>query len=141
MSTLLIRDFTFIGPPVPYVRMTRTGIWTKAAQNYLGYKEALAEALKSKYPALVLPEPPPTSQKKERAAYNKEHRQATYELEVHVILHRERGDGDNYFKTVADALEHAGILWNDKRIKRGCFCVDESKQYSCERIQFRLWEL
>lgn len=73
-------------------------------------------ALQLIYPNLILHSPHP-SQKKERAKFLKEHKGIIYSLVVNVYEEREKGDADNYLKTVQDALQGADIIPNDRKIK------------------------
>jgi len=128
--------FVFSGRPVPYVRMTKASMWTTTAQNYLGYQHALANALKATFPKLILPGAPPTSTPALRNKYNKDQKRYVYALYVNVYVNKSHGDWDNYYKTVADVLQNAGIIWNDKMIKSslgGSVYQDED-----ERIEFKL---
>lgn len=111
-------DMVFSGAPIPYTRMTQGTRWTERSQNYLGYRNALADALRTAFPSWVIPQPPPVVLKKERAAYTKEQNKISYWLGVDVWFVRDSGDWDNAYKAVADSLQVAGIVWNDKRIVR-----------------------
>lgn len=136
----LIR-FVFPGSPVPYTRMTQGSRWTKAAQNYLGYRNALADALRFSFPGLVLP-PAPDARlfPKERKAYNKQHAGAVYALGVTAFIAADRGDWSNFYKTVEDALQCAGLIWNDRLIRcslGGWVVIDKENP----RIVFELWRM
>jgi crossover junction endodeoxyribonuclease RusA len=46
------------------------------------------------------------------------HRKAVYSLEVVVYLgFNQRGDGDNFFKVIADGLKDAGVIHSDAAVK------------------------
>lgn len=109
-------SFTFHGSPVPYTRMTQKGIWRPDAQNYLGYRNALADAIKAKFPELIIPPAPPTSLPALRKKYNAEQNQYTYALGMDVILQRDTGDWSNYYKAVEDALQCARLIWDDRKM-------------------------
>lgn len=114
----LISGFWFPGHPVPAVRMTRGSMWTQAAQNYIGYKMAFAEALATEFPEWVLKDIPPVEDKKARARFTKAQQEIFYRLEmgIYTFPYAKRGDADNYCKSVMDALQASGIVWNDKQI-------------------------
>lgn len=128
-------EFTFPGEPVPYVRMNHQNIWTVAVQNYLAYKGYFSQALAAQFPEFVI-FPPPTSLKKERAAFMKEHKKDRYKLDFTVYESRERGDWDNYGKVVGDALQDAGLVVNDKKIKTGSWRIEIDGENP--RIEFTL---
>jgi len=111
-------DFVFLGAPIPYTRMTQGTRWLKRSQNYLCYRNALADALRAAFPQWVVPEAPPSELKKERALYLKEQKKISYWLGVDVWFSWDSGDWDNAYKAVADSLQVAGFVWNDKRIVR-----------------------
>lgn len=49
-----------------------------------------------------------------------------YALYVVVYLGKnERGDGDNFWKCVADSLVKAGVIHSDARVKRWCLDVED----------------
>lgn len=113
-------SFSFPGEAVPYVRMNHQNRWTDRVQNYLAYKRAFAGALAAAFPHLV-DHGPPTEQKKERAAWLKLHKNTQYHLTFKVYEAKEKGDWDNYGKTIGDALQDSGVIPNDKKIKAGSF--------------------
>lgn len=52
-------------------------------------------------------------------ATKRERDRVRYQLIVTVFLgKRERGDGDNFFKCIADSLVHAGVIHSDARVRR-----------------------
>ena len=108
--------FTFFGHPVPYTRMTQRGLWMPAAQAYLAYKKALADSLRTSFPDLVIAPAPPTRLAIERARYNREQNLITYALGVDVYLAKDAGDWSNFYKGAEDALQTAGMIWNDRKM-------------------------
>ena len=132
--------FIFPGHPVPYTRMTQGSRWTQAAQNYLGYRNALADALRAEFPNLVIPPAPPTSDVKARKAYNEQQKRIHYELGVDVFLARDAGDWSNFYKAVEDALQCAGLVWNDKQITR-CLGGDRRIDKENPRVEIVLWRV
>lgn len=137
MQTL---EFTFNGHPVPYTRMTQGTRWTQPAQNYLGYRNALADALRVKFPDWNIPEAP--QDKKQRQKYNAEQKKIFYSLGVDVYLSADKGDWSNFYKGVEDALQVAGLVWNDKQINRclGGFRVIDRENPRIEMTLVRCWE-
>jgi Holliday junction resolvase RusA-like endonuclease len=116
-NPLSVITFTFPGHPIAAVRMTQASMWRPASQNYIAYRNALADNLRAKYPSWQVGEPPPASLKKERAAWNKEQKRFFYRLGVDVYLQSDRGDWDNYYKAAADSIQCAGLIYNDRLIE------------------------
>lgn len=105
-----------MGIPAPYERMNSLNRWAPRVQNYLAYKATIAAGLRLMFPQHVL-DIPPVELKKERAAFLKAHKDIIYRLDWWVYLDRERGDNCNYLKPIEDALQDAGLIVNDKRIR------------------------
>lgn len=137
MTSVPYLEFIFPGIPVPYVRMNHQNIWTERVQNYLAYKLALATSLRAKFPELVI-EGPPTSDKKARAQFLKRHKSVSYRLDFRVFEPKEKGDWDNYGKGIGDALQDAGLIVNDKKIKTGSWVIGiDSADPRVEIVLFR----
>lgn len=133
-------EFVFNGPPVPYTRMTRGNMWTKAPQNYLGYRNKLADTIRAKFPELKLPPRPDKTDKKGEKLWLKEQKKITYGLQMDVWFSRDSGDYSNALKVLEDALQGAGVIWDDKMIKR--FEGGDSKiDRENPRIEFKFWRL
>ncbi|MCS1351171.1 RusA family crossover junction endodeoxyribonuclease [Mechercharimyces sp. CAU 1602] len=101
-SRRFVRDgmisFTVVGRPVPAVRMTQRGKWTRPnAKRYLAYKNNVGWAAKG---AGVRPTKAPVR------------------VEIRVYLHGKReGDVDNYSKSILDGMN--GIAYeDDKQVRR-----------------------
>jgi Holliday junction resolvase RusA-like endonuclease len=122
----MIKGFTFPHKPIPAVRTTGKMLWTKPAQNYAGYKQALATALAEAYPELVIPLCPPTTTKKAdptgweaRKGWDSEFKYQGYYLYVDFSNPNHISDIDNLEKAVMDALQLARIVPNDCQILTG----------------------
>ena len=113
-------EYTKHGIPVPYERMNSRNTWAERVQNYLAYKKLIAGELRTLYPDLVL-DIPPAEDKKARTKFLNAHKGILYELHLKVVVDKERGDVDNYLKCAMDACQDAGLIVNDKRIRRGSF--------------------
>jgi len=116
----MIKGFTFPHKPLPAVRTTGKMLWTKPAQNYAGYKQALATALAEAYPELIVPPCPPATTKKAdpvgwqaRKEWEAIHKAKRYRLACFFSQAPKASDLDNLVKTVMDALQLARILPND----------------------------
>lgn len=131
-------EFIIEGPPVAYVRMNSQNIWTERVQNYLAYKDYVSSQMEKKYPE-VIDRGPETKDKKARAAWLKQNKNNVYRLEYVVYEEREKSDFDNYGKLIADALQDAGMVSNDKKIKVGTFEIKIDKDRP--RLEIRLWKL
>lgn len=133
-------EFTFPGPPVPYTRMTRASMWTKAAQNYLGYRNALADTIRAKYTDWKLPPRPSKDEKKADKAWLKVQKQRFFALGVNVWLASDNADWDNVLKATTDAIQASGIIWNDKQVK---VCLGGTREVDKEnpRIEFLFGEI
>lgn len=132
-------SFVFAGPVVPYTRMTQGTRWTKRAQNYLGYRNALADAVRKVFPDWQLPERNKDDKKTDKA-WLKEQKARLFALGCNVFFPADNADWSNGLKVIEDALQCAGVLWNDKRIIQslgGIRAVDKHNP----RIEFELREL
>lgn len=107
----------FPGRPVGYVRMTKAAIWRPDAQNYLGYRNALADAIRAAHPTLLL-DAPLVSDKTNRNRFVKAQRARSFRLAVWVYAEDERGDLSNFIKTVEDAIQASDVIFNDSQIKQ-----------------------
>lgn len=123
-------EFTFIGEPVPAVRMTQNALWRDDAQEYLGYKKAVIAELQRQYPESILPIPS-TLKKKERRQFLSQYKEVYYHLDWIVMESRQKGDEDNYLKTIQDIIQGASFIVNDKKIKtnKGGAWVNEKCPY------------
>ena len=122
----MIKGFTFPHKPLPAVRTTGKMLWTKPAQNYAGYKQALATALAEAYPELIVPPCPPAVTKKAdpvgweaRKEWEAKYKHKTYYLFVDFVNPNHVSDIDNLEKAVMDALQLARLVPNDCMIKTG----------------------
>ena len=122
----MIKGFTFPHKPLPAVRMTQGSKWRPNAQNYIGYKLALAKALAEAYPHLVVPPCPPATTKKAdydgwlaRKKWEWSHKHKTYYLFVDFVNPNHVSDIDNLEKAVMDALQLSRLVPNDCMIKTG----------------------
>ena len=128
----MIKGFTFPHKPLPAVRMTQGSKWRPNAQNYIGYKGALATALAEAYPHLVVPPCPPATTKKAdpigwqaRKEWEAKYKGLEFWLTCHFSDAPKTSDLDNLAKTVMDALQLAGIVPNDCMVtKLVCNKVD-----------------
>jgi hypothetical protein len=121
----VIKSFIFRQRPVPAVRTTRKMLWTKPAQNYAGYKQALADALAEAYPEHLIPPCPKATTKKAdpvgwqaRKDWKAKYKGLRFWLTCEFSDAPLVGDIDNLAKTVMDALQLAGIVPNDNTIAR-----------------------
>lgn len=56
----------------------------------------------------------------------KAQQEVRYALYVTVYLGAgQRGDGDNFWKCIADSLQHAGVIHSDARVRRWCLDVED----------------
>lgn len=104
-------EFTFHGEPVPASRprVTKFGAYNSA--KYTAYKSSLIQAIKKDFGFYTWDIPKPGD--KDRSKFLKNNR---YSLTLEVFTLTDKGDFDNYAKSVSDALEQAGIIGNDKQI-------------------------
>lgn len=128
------------GAPVPYTRMTRKSKWVdEAAKKYLDYKHQFSDAIRKHFPDWQLP-PRPKHDKKADKLWLKEQKKITYGLQMDVWFSRDSGDYSNALKVLEDALQGAGVIWDDKMIKR--FEGGDSKiDRENPRIEFKFWRL
>lgn len=70
-----------------------------------------------------------------------------YALNVKVVLGKgERGDGDNFWKCIADGLQHAGVIHSDARVRIWALEVDDEDRENprteihAELISQTLWQ-
>jgi Holliday junction resolvase RusA-like endonuclease len=62
-------------------------------------------------------------------ATQRERDRVRYELDVKVILGPgQRGDGDNFWKVIADGLVQCGAIHSDARVKRWIMDVDDEQR-------------
>lgn len=93
------------GRPVPAQRMTQRSKWSPRSQRSLAYQRLVAQAAI----AARLPRPLPWEYVRlEAAVYLRPTRIGR--------LPGNRGDADNYLKALADGLQYAGVLGNDKSV-------------------------
>jgi hypothetical protein len=53
-----------------------------------------------------------------------------YELDVQIVLGPgQRGDGDNFWKCLADGLVQCGVIHSDARVKRWILDVDDTRRH------------
>lgn len=134
-----ILSATFDGAPVPYTRMTQRSMYADpAAKRYLDYRNRLAQDIRKRFPTVChdfkamrnLPD-----WKTLRKSLLSEY----FFLEVMVYPAQDRGDLSNFFKMVEDALQMAGVIYDDKRIVRikGSLRIDRE----CPRVSFTLSRL
>ena len=109
----MIIEFTFGGEPVPAMRPRVAGRRAYTPPKYKKYKEALANAIKKEYGYFSWDIPEPNS--KERTKYLANNR---YILSVNVYRRTNRGDADNFLKSVQDALQDSGVIADDSQIDR-----------------------
>jgi Holliday junction resolvase RusA-like endonuclease len=56
-------------------------------------------------------------------------RKTKYQLQATVYLgHKQRGDGDNFWKCLADGLKEAGVIHSDAAVKRWNIDVDRDRE-------------
>lgn len=56
----------------------------------------------------------------------RERKRVRYQIVAAVFLgHRQRGDGDNFWKCIADSLVHAGVIHSDARVRRWLIEVED----------------
>lgn len=74
----------------------------------------------------------------------KERQKVRYALYVTIYLgKKERGDGDNFWKCIADSLQKAGVIHSDARVRRWCLDVEDCDrdnprtEITAERIERR----
>lgn len=83
------------GPPVPGMRLTKQAIAYKAAVAIFARGDTLAPATES------------------------ERRKTRYMLVATVYLgYKQRGDGDNFWKCLADGLVEAGVIHSDAAVTK-----------------------
>ena len=138
----LLFDEFVPGSPVPYTLVTQASLWRPRSQNYAAYKSYVGSTLASRHPDLVLPEAPPTSEKKARAQYNKEHGKTVYAIAVTAYLEKDSGDWSNYLKAAEDALQDkrakTNLIWNDSKIVK-CFGGEKIIRKEDPGLQITLW--
>lgn len=109
----------------PCVYRDRSGVTRKGQRitpEAIAYKAAVAIFARGEtiIPAAILAIPKLSSQKYQ---LNK----LRYTLRCVVVLGRgQRGDGDNFFKCIADGLQEAGVIHSDARIKHWNIDVDSN---------------
>jgi Holliday junction resolvase RusA-like endonuclease len=130
---ICIIEMTFLGVPVPAARTRSSQAghhYTPA--KYKNYKKALSLAIAKEYPDLIASVPPPGDKK--RGRYLAENR---FGLVMRTYRIENRGDDDNFRKTLQDALEQSGVIGNDAQIDWGF----SSKEMDAgnPRIEFSLY--
>lgn len=115
--------YTFYGNPVPALRARAGRRNVYNPKKYTEYKGLLAEALHAEFEDIAFNFPEAGS--KDRSKHLKNIR---YELWIVARTIKDVGDGDNFLKMAADALQQAGIIANDKQIKRGHYDLDVDKE-------------
>jgi Holliday junction resolvase RusA-like endonuclease len=105
--------------PVPAPRMTQRSLWAPEVKAYLDFKDQLRDLIKVKLRQELL-DIPPVQDKTARRKFGDAQRKAgvRYQLQLQVQIRKDIGDLDNYFKGVKDAIQAAGLVFNDKQIKR-----------------------
>jgi Holliday junction resolvase RusA-like endonuclease len=100
-------------PPVPAMRARSSQKTNRhyTPKKYADYKRALANAVRSRYCQLV--NSVPQTGTKERSKYLKDNR-----LGLLLLVYRaeNRGDCDNFTKSVQDALQDSGVVGDDSQI-------------------------
>lgn len=115
----LVLDTFVEGSPVAYTRMTRKSKYTEEARNYLGYQRHVTNAVKEVLPVSAFEPIEPHAMRKK----------TWYCLGVDVCIKNDRGDWSNYLKAVEDALQYAGLIWDDKAVD---LCLGGSRIIRCE---------
>lgn len=105
-------DFVFHGEPVPAQRTRSSNGRHYTPEKYAEYKKALAAALHAEY-AYCTWDIPAQDEPTRRKKWIKSNR---YKLRAHVYRSIQRGDWDNFGKSISDAIEQAGIIANDCQI-------------------------
>lgn len=113
-SPLILINLVLKGEPVPFQRARANGAHRYNDPKYADYKKALANVIKGYYANLRAD----VIQVKEpgRREYIKQNR---FGLILLVYQVKDKGDRDNYTKTVQDALQDSGVIGDDVQIDWG----------------------
>jgi Holliday junction resolvase RusA-like endonuclease len=117
MMGISVVRFFFPGEPVPAARPQggKWGYYTPA--KYRAYKSRLVSYIRSHYITNLI-SAPSTVNKSLRAKFLKQQKGVKYLFNLIVYPKYDRGDWDNYGKSVCDALEQSELIFNDKQIKK-----------------------
>jgi Holliday junction resolvase RusA-like endonuclease len=105
--------FTFPGEPVPFQRPRFNGKFVFNDKRYSNYKSNFSAAIKHYFENDI--KPSPKTGTKERALFLNQNR---YRLKVKAYRSANRGDIDNFIKTVQDALQDSGLIADDAQIDK-----------------------
>jgi len=133
---MILIDFTFdkIAPmPAARTRSTKLGHHFTPAK-YRKYKTTLSTAIAVQYPELVATVP--CAGTTERAKFLRDNK---YCLLLKIYRAENRGDKDNYEKSVMDALGDAGVFANDSQVVCGFSAMFIDKAHP--RVEFQLVRL
>lgn len=99
-------------PPVPWQRARSVGKVRFNDPKYSEYKTALANAIKSAFcrHVILIPKVGDPTRKKHL-------NEVKYFLIQNTFISADRGDDDNYRKTLEDALQQSGLIADDKQIR------------------------
>lgn len=128
-------ELTMDGPPVPASRPKFYNGVAVTPKEYRQYKQALINALIEEYPEIR----DQTLALQRLSAYHRRKKQKRYKLTGQLWLPHDKGDWDNYGKTIGDALEQAGMLTNDRLIDDGH--IQKSFGSDNPRVYLRLEEV
>jgi Holliday junction resolvase RusA-like endonuclease len=69
-------------------------------------------------------------------ATDAERKKVRYRLRVVVVLGvKRRGDGDNFWKCIADGLQEAGVIHSDARVRHWDMTVDDWTRPECSSTE------
>lgn len=124
-------SFTYPGNPVPFSRPRFNGKHGYNDPKYSQYKRSLSRAINAAYGYITWGIPPAGD--KNRSKYLAANR---YHLTVRAYRSENRGDVDNFVKTVQDALQDAGVIADDCQIDS--ISAEKFLDKANPRIEFEL---
>jgi crossover junction endodeoxyribonuclease RusA len=121
--------FTVPGRPIPAARMTQATKWSKRARRSLDYQERVAIIAKSAVKVKPLP-----------WRYVQALVVVYLKVNDNGDLPGNRGDWDNYGKSVCDGIQYGEVLHNDRAITLGTVDVQPCFSHAEERAEVTLSE-
>lgn len=127
-------NLTFHGEPVPFQRPRFNGKFVFNDKRYSNYKAQLAGEIKYQFAQFI--QLPPPANTKERSLFLQANR---YRLKVKAYRSRNTGDVDNFLKTVQDALQDSGLIFDDSQLDK--VIAEKFIDRMMPRIEFTLTKI
>ena len=124
----------FHGEPVPNFRPRFNGKFAYNDKRYMNYKAQLAAEIKYLFREYITRPPAPNTPA--RSQYLQANR---YKLSVKAFRSCNRGDVDNFLKTIQDALQDSGLILDDSQLDK--VIAEKFIDKMRPRIEFTLTKL